>query len=212
MVRHDAFGDSDQTFRTCSDQRQPLAAVEVEHVGRRVDLPQIPIRVERVERGRSGEALAGDGLDDVALDDMLPHFGDVCLVALLADVGDGLRFGPWYWTLLGQRKRAGGGQQGSDGLDLLSRSSIPFRDGVILLLRGRNVDVRDDVEGLEEVVEGDDGVAEHVQALWDAQRVLHVARRLWLEMPHAVVGDVADCAAFSSRLGKRSKDGAKTDL
>ena len=55
--------------------------------------------------------------------------------------------------------------------------------------------IGDDLDDLEEVVEGDDGVEEHEERFGNAQDVFQGSRRPRLEVAHAVVAYVADGAA-----------------
>jgi hypothetical protein len=50
---------------------------------------------------------------------------------------------------------------------------------------GGDFEVGDDLDELEEVVDGDDGVEEHEEALGQFERVAHVALRLGLEISHS---------------------------
>jgi len=55
--------------------------------------------------------------------------------------------------------------------------------------------VRDDLDGLEEVVVYEQRVREHEHGLWQFQAVPERPRRLWLKVLNRVVRDVADGAA-----------------
>lgn len=76
-----------QSFRARSHQLH-VSAIQVKHVRTRVDLPQMPIRVERVKRCWSAQPLRWHGLDDVPLDDVLLELGNESLVSRFADVRD----------------------------------------------------------------------------------------------------------------------------
>lgn len=146
-----------QRLRTSSNELQ-IPKVNVEHVRARVGAPQLPISVERVERRRSGEALRGDGLDDVAFDDVFLEGGDEGLVPFLADVGGGYLVG-YDRGLMGQRHAR-------------SEHSLPqlpqrFRRFLVQAVdlggggRRREEDVRDQLEGLEQVVKDNERLLEH---------------------------------------------------
>lgn len=51
-----------------------------------------------------------------------------------------------------------------------------------------------DFDGLEEMVEGYDGVEEHEEGLGHFEDVFHKSSSLGLEVLHAVVAYVTDCA------------------
>ena len=79
----------DEQRRGGADDLKVLA-VDVEQVRGRVDGPQVSVYVEGVQARGPGKPLRGDGLEDVAPDDVLLELGDVRLVALAANVGLGL--------------------------------------------------------------------------------------------------------------------------
>lgn len=64
-----------------------VCAVDEEEVGRGVYGPQVAIYVERMELGWPSDSLGRDGLNDIALRDMVFERVHMCLVALLPNVG-----------------------------------------------------------------------------------------------------------------------------
>lgn len=193
----DGMGDDaavfglDEEFWGCADELE-VCAVDVEEVGTRVDGAEVTVDVEWVEGGRTGEALRWDGLDYVAFYDVCFEGFDVVFVPGLPDVGDVLLVfddgGLWgEWDVPGLEGfadfgdgGAGGGVEGMEG---------GFGEGPV-----GDVEVGYYFDCLEEVVEGDDGVAEHEEGFWGFEDVFEGARGAGFKVFHAVVGDVADCA------------------
>jgi hypothetical protein len=139
-------------------------AVDVEKVGGGVNGAEVAVDVERVQGGWTGETLGGDGLDDVSLGDVLLETVDVGFVSLTSNVGDVLL------TLLDRRLRRerniGALQDVDNLLDNLGSGLVVggecFNGSVLVIL---HVHVSNDLDGLEEVVESDDGVADHEKRL-----------------------------------------------
>lgn len=64
---------------------------------------------------------------------------------------------------------------------------------------GKDVNVGDDLDGFEEVIEGDYGVAKHEERFGNVEWVLQVPCSSGLEVFYAVVGDVTEGAAGHGR-------------
>ncbi|KAI3481242.1 hypothetical protein L1887_56458 [Cichorium endivia] len=196
--RHLARLDLAQRFRRGSHQLA-VAAVDVEHVGRRVDLAKMSVAVECVQRGPARESLRGHRLDDIALDNVLAQRRDKALVSGLAHVRHGL-LARKNGRLLGQRC-AGAREHLDEVLDLVVGLGIQRLDiggrGVAVL--GGQMHVADAANGAEDVVKDDERVGDHEDALGDAEHVLEIALGAWLKVLHAVVADVADRTARERR-------------
>ncbi len=194
MVVHFPVLDLAQRLWTGADELN-VVAVQVKHVGRRVDHPEVAIHVEGVQARGSRYPLRGHGLDDVALDDVLLELGHKRLVPRLADV----------------RAELVSGRDGRLGRerDVLLRedvdnASYPLARAIVGRLdrlRRAGDDVRDDLDGLVDVVKDEDGVAQHEDGLGDREGLAQLAPRLGLKVVDAVVGDKADGAAW--REGKK---------
>lgn len=63
-----------------------IFAVEVEHVRTGVQPSEVSVDVEGVQLCRSRQSLTGDGLNDVALDNVLLQFRNETLIASFADI------------------------------------------------------------------------------------------------------------------------------
>ena len=154
---------------------------------------------------RTRETLTWHGLDDVALDDVLAQPGDVRFIALLANIRH--RLSPLrprrYRWLLGQRHRRSRRDRRRNPPDPLRRRRVQPLDLRPRDLAVRHVDMRQHLHALIEVIERDDRVAEHVQALGDAERIgqrrLLALDEVGLKVPDAVVCEVADRAASEGR-------------
>lgn len=112
-------------------------AVDVEEIGGRVDGSEVAVDVERVDGGGTREALGRNGLDDVALVDVVFECAHVAFVSGLADVGGVLLVG-YDWRLVGEGvirayERVDGVVEGFAG------AAVGGRDGVGVGGRGRNV-------------------------------------------------------------------------
>lgn len=74
--------------------------------------------------------------------------------------------------------------------------------------KGRNLEICNDFDDLEEVVEGDDGVEEHEEGLRNLEDIVHLAGCPRLEVADAVVANIANsascegwkCEAWDDRL------------
>lgn len=74
--------------------------VDIKHVWRRVEGPEVAIHVEGVELGRAGETLGRHGLEDVTFLDVVLELGDKAHVTVFADVRNGLLVevgDRWLW-------------------------------------------------------------------------------------------------------------------
>lgn len=190
-------------LRGCADDLEGGAAVEVKEIGGRIYGAEVAVDVEGVEVRGAGDAVRGNGLDDVAFADVGFERGDMRTVAGAANVGGvglagrdgGLRREGNVWgeegANCGLENGGGGGVGGSEegvfvrGRDFDNRG----RGG-----RG-NVEVRYYFYELVEVVEGDDGVEEHEEGFGNLEDVFHGAGGAGFEVPNAVVAHVADCTA-----------------
>lgn len=176
----------DKEFRACADDLE-FQAVDVEEVWGGVDSAEVGVNVEGVEGGWAGESLGGNGLDDVALGDVVLECCNVLLVAFTANVG-----GIFLVELdggLGWEGDIGGGEGADDVLDSCAGS---FVDDWKLFVFGRDMEVGNDLDGLVEMVECDNGIEEHEQALGEFEGVLEGTSCTRFEISYAVVSDVAN--------------------
>ena len=68
MVVDDVLLNLTQGFGARTDDLK-IAAVEIEHIGRRIYLTQLTVGVKWVKRSRAGQSLGRYGLDDVSGDE-----------------------------------------------------------------------------------------------------------------------------------------------
>lgn len=86
MVEHLPLLHLTQRLGTSSHQLK-IPKVDVKHVRTRVQAPQLPVGIERVQRRRPRQSLTRYGLNDVSLDDVLLELSDEGFVSFLSDVG-----------------------------------------------------------------------------------------------------------------------------
>jgi len=77
-----------------------------------------------------------------------------------------------------------------------SRESIGTIEG------GRNMEVRNDLHNLEEMVKGYDGVEEHEERFRHLEYILHFAGCPRLEIADAVVANITNCSSCKRRKHK----------
>lgn len=179
----------DEEFRTCADDLE-FQAVDVEEVWGGVDSTEMGVDVEGVEGSWAGESLGGNGLDDVTLGDVVLEGCDVLLVAFAANVG-GVFMVQLDWGL-GWERDIGGGKGANDVLDSCAGG---FVDAGKLFVFGRNVEVGHDLDGLVEMVECDNGIEKHEQALGKLEGVFEGTSGTRFEVSYTVVSDVANSTA-----------------
>ena len=171
-----AAGDRDQRLGRGADDLEVLEVEEV-HVRRRVDGAQAAVDRERLDRHLGRPALAGHDLERVAGVDVLDDAGDVRLELLARHVGLELRLRAG----LRGRVRERAGEPLADLADPLTR---------VLAL----VAVREDRDGVLEVVERHDDVGQHQRHVGESDRVgVDVGKPL--DGAHAVVAEEAHRAA-----------------
>jgi hypothetical protein len=175
----------------------------------------MPVGVERMQVGAATHTLAGDGLNDVAGENMLLERRNMRFVACAPDVGCGLGNGGGDWWLRRFSNRCPIQQTADDPSDT-ARCCLVLPLDLANQCRGRLADIRyedmgDDVSDPVQVIEGDKGVDDQVNGFWHTNRIGEVWEALeshWIEMPHAIIADEADratCAVISTqdRLGRR---------
>lgn len=197
----------DEELRRGSDDLEGGAAVEVEEVGGGIHGAEMAVDIEGMQVRGAGDAVGGNGLDDVAARDVGFERCNVRAVAGAAEVG--------RVRLIGgdgrlRRERDVRGEQGSDcGLEDGGGGGVGGgEEGVRVLGRdfddgsgsgGRDVEVRYHFDELVEVVEGDDGVEEHEEGFGNLQDILHGASGARFEVSDAVITHVANCTAGEGR-------------
>ena len=152
-----------------------------------------------MQAGAAGEALRGDGLNDVALDNVLLELRHEGLVTVASNVGSICLVGSGIGLERGRERRLGLVNHIECRADLVT-SRVVCRLEVAGGVLGES-DVGDDGEGGGEVVEGNNGIVEHEEGLGDVQVVLEVATldRPGFEVLDAIVRDVAHSAAGKPR-------------
>lgn len=196
-VGDDAVGFGfDKEFGGSADDLKGRA-VHIEEVGGGVDRAEVAVDVERVEGCGAGEALGGDCLDDVAEGDVGFEGTDVAFVASAADVG-GVGLIGFYWGLRWERDR--GGLEGGDcGVEGCAGGIVGSGKGGRTQMQRWDVEIGDDLDFLVEMVEGDDGIEEHKQRLWDLKDIFQGTCCFRFEVADTIVADVANCSSSQRR-------------
>ena len=180
-------------LRRTADQRE-IPQLEDEHVGRGIDQPQRPIEIDRRAVEIRLETLARHELEDVSRRDELLALADHGFVFRLRRVAAG--FGNFDLHEAVKRRHM---QRPVE--DFHQRTDPAARRGVGFGRRGELVEkrIRDDLQPAQAVVENEQRVRQHEHRVRDADHVRRRRAERRLELPHRIVGEVADHPAGELR-------------